>query len=131
MSVNYEKLFTALFYTLILKVRFLILFNDFTYFKKKNLIYTFLTFKCGSLFFKFFDFFFYRSTSDRSGKDCCGQWFNGPPLRFLVILVAFGGVACKLIYWKLKRLHFIDISKLDFYKVETSIDFLFIVLTFD
>lgn len=37
-----------------------------------------------------------RSTSDRSGKDCCGQWFNGPPLRFLVILVALGGVACKL-----------------------------------
>lgn len=36
-----------------------------------------------------------RSTSDRSGKDCCGQWFNGPPLRFLVILVALGGVACK------------------------------------
>lgn len=36
-----------------------------------------------------------RSTSDRSGKDCCGQWFNGPPLRFLVVLVALGGVACK------------------------------------
>ncbi|KAL7025160.1 hypothetical protein ACKWTF_013371 [Chironomus riparius] len=37
-----------------------------------------------------------RSTSDRSGKDCCGQWFNGPPLRFLVALVALGGVACTL-----------------------------------
>lgn len=39
-----------------------------------------------------------RSTSDRSGKDCCGQWFNGPPLRFLVILVALGGVACELAF---------------------------------
>ncbi|KAG5670646.1 hypothetical protein PVAND_000894 [Polypedilum vanderplanki] len=37
-----------------------------------------------------------RSTSDRSGKDCCGQWFNGPPLRFLVALVALGRVACTL-----------------------------------
>lgn len=44
-----------------------------------------------------YTFLHFRSTSDRSGKDCCGQWFNGPPLRFLVILVAFGGVACEFI----------------------------------
>lgn len=46
-------------------------------------------------FNSFFFFLPFRSASDRSGKDCCGQWFNGPPLRFLVVLVALGGVACK------------------------------------
>lgn len=41
-------------------------------------------------------FFNFRSTSDRSGKDCCGQWFVGPPLRILVVLMALGGIACTL-----------------------------------
>lgn len=40
--------------------------------------------------------FNFRSTSDRSGKDCCGQWFVGPPLRILVVLMALGGIACTL-----------------------------------
>lgn len=44
----------------------------------------------------FFQFFNFRTPSERSGKDCCGQWFRGPPLRFLVALVALGGVACTL-----------------------------------
>ncbi|XP_031617704.1 putative uncharacterized protein DDB_G0286901 [Contarinia nasturtii] len=37
-----------------------------------------------------------RSPSERPGKDCCGQWFAGPPLRAVIAVVALGGVACAL-----------------------------------
>lgn len=31
-----------------------------------------------------------RSPSERPGKDCCGQWFAGPPLRAVIAVVALG-----------------------------------------
>lgn len=34
--------------------------------------------------------FYYRSPSERPGKDCCGQWFAGPPLRAVIAVVALG-----------------------------------------
>ncbi|XP_067629381.1 homeobox protein 2-like isoform X2 [Eurosta solidaginis] len=37
-----------------------------------------------------------RSPSERSGKDCCGQLFAGPPLRAVIAVVALGGIACAL-----------------------------------
>lgn len=36
----------------------------------------------------------YRSPSERPGKDCCGQWFAGPPLRAVIAVVALGKFCC-------------------------------------
>lgn len=37
-----------------------------------------------------FPFSLCRSPSERPGKDCCGQWFAGPPLRAVIAVVALG-----------------------------------------